>query len=305
MAADGRLDGHVALVTGGTSGIGAEIVRELAASGATVLVHGRDREKGERLVAAVETETGNDGLSVHTADFTDFEAVRALAAEVREAHDSLDVLVNNAGTWQGERRLVEVPAGEAVEFTFAVNHLAHFLLTALLADRLAASDADPARVVTTSSQLHQRATFDLDAVVGPEGPTGVDAYAHSKLANVLFTAELARRLPKGVVANACHPGTAPATALARDGRSVAGLVWKAFGVVGRFLPWVVDSPAAAAETPVYLARSPETADASGAYFADCERREASWEARDRDAQQRLWIWSVERLDVAVPPVLQR
>lgn len=298
-------DGDAVLVTGSTSGIGREVALNIAETGATVLVHGRDEAAARETVATLH----GDGHDYVLADFADLSEVDALAERVLVGYDRLDCLVNNAGTWQGERRLVEVPGSEeGVELTFAVNHLAPFLLTSLLAQRLVATgtrrneesegdaDADtggdPARVVTVTSGLHRRARLDLDAVRGPEGPTGRDAYALSKLANVLFTAELARRLPESVTANCCHPGTSPATALARDGSSFAGLVWRLFGVVGG-LVGVTDSPAEAAETPTYLATSPDVAGFSGEYFRDREAVPPGDGALDREAQRELWQRSVE------------
>jgi len=316
-------DGDVVLVTGSTSGIGRETARNLADTGATVLVHGRDAERARETVARLPGE----GHDWYLADFADLGDVRDLAGDVLADYDRLDCLVNNAGTWQGERRLVDVPGSEeGVEFTFAVNHLAPFLLTHLLADRLEAtgekrksssdgvesddegeSDGegepggydgpDPARIVTVSSGLHRRATLDLDAVRGPEGPSGVDAYALSKLANVLFTAELARRVPETVTANCCHPGTSPATALARDGSSVSGLGWRLFGIVGK-LTGFTDSPAEAAETPTYLATSPEVGGMSGEYFEDREAVPPGDGALDREAQQELWQVSREWTGIA-------
>ncbi|MFC7141210.1 SDR family NAD(P)-dependent oxidoreductase [Halosimplex aquaticum] len=298
-------DGHVVLVTGSTDGIGAETARNLAETGATVLVHGRDRQKGERLVASLP---GTDH-AFYAADFTDPAAIRDLAEAVSAEFDRLDVLVNNAGTFQSQRRLVDLPGSdEGVEMTFAVNHLGPFLLTNLLADRLAAtgelraSDApdgerDPARVVTVSSDLHRDVVLDLDGVRGPAGPSGMDAYNHSKLANVLFTAELAQRLPDSVTANSCHPGVSPTTALTRESARVFGLVWSLYGVVGGALGRT-DSPAESAETQTYLARSPDVTGVTGEYFDDCEPVAPGDGATDRDAQRRLWRASVEWVGLA-------
>ncbi|ELZ29511.1 oxidoreductase [Halosimplex carlsbadense 2-9-1] len=301
-------EGHVALVTGSTSGIGAETARNLAATGATVVVHGRDRTAGERLVA----ELPGDGHAFYAADYTDFDEVRGLADAVLADFDRLDCLVNNAGTWQGDRELVAVPGiDDGVELTFAINHLATFRLTNRLADRLAATgerraeeagerergtDAgvDPARVVTVSSDLHRRAELDLDAVRGPGRMSGVGAYGLSKLANVLFTFELARRLPESVTANCCHPGVSPSTGLSRNGSLVAGLGWKLFGAVGR-LTGTVDTAAESAETQTFLASSPEVATVTGEYFDDCEAVSPAAAAADRDAQRELWRASVEWL----------
>jgi len=299
-------EGHVALVTGSTSGIGAETAHNLAATGATVLVHGRDRAAGEALLA----ELPGDDHAFYAADYTDFDEVGALADAVLADFDRLDCLVNNAGTWQGDRRLVAVPGiDEEVDLTFAVNHLATFLLTHRLADRLAATgqrraeeanggeaadDTDPARVVTVSSDLHRRAELDLDGVRGPDGPSGVTAYGHSKLANVLFTYELARRLPASVTANCCHPGVSPSTGLSRNGSLVAGLGWKAFGLVGR-LTGMVDTAAESAETQTYLASSPAVTGVTGEYFDDREAVRSAEASYDRDAQRALWGASVEWL----------
>ncbi|QPV64632.1 SDR family NAD(P)-dependent oxidoreductase [Halosimplex litoreum] len=308
-AADGDSvldEGHVALVTGSTSGIGAETARNLAATGATVVVHGRDRPAGEALVA----ELPGDDHAFYAADYTDFDEVRGLADAVLADFDRLDCLVNNAGTWQGDRTLVAVPGiDDGVDLTFAVNHLATFLLTNRLADRLAVTGerraeeadgentdagADPARVVTVSSDLHRRAELDLDGVRGPDGPSGVGAYGHSKLANVLFTFELARRLPESVTANCCHPGVSPSTGLSRNGSLLAGLGWKAFGLVGR-LTGTVDTAAESAETQTYLARSHEVATVTGEYFDDREVVRPAEASYDRDAQRDLWRTSVDWL----------
>ena len=296
----------VALVTGSTAGIGAETARNLAETGATVLVHGRDRSKGERLVE----DLPGDGHAFYTADFTDPAEVRDLADAVLSEFDRLDVLVNNAGTWQGDRRLIDLPGtDDGVEMTFVVNHLAPFLLTNLLADRLAATgerrmegragadgdpSVDPARVVTVSSALHRRATLDLESVVGPSATTGSDAYGHSKLANVCFTLELAERLPEQVTATCCHPGVSPSTSLSRDGSSILGFGWKLYGVVGTLFG-LTDSIAESAETQTYLARSPAVSGVTGEYFDDREAVRSAEASYDRDAQRALWGASVEWL----------
>jgi len=285
----------VVLVTGSTSGIGREIANNVAAAGATVLVHGRDREAGRATVDALP----GDDHAFYRADFADLSAVRDLAAAVRDDIDALHGLVNNAGTWQRERRLVSVPGCEdGVETTFAVNHLAPFLLTHLLCDRLRAGgdaggdEGDPARVVAVSSEVHMRADLTLSGARGPDGPAGMAAYAQSKLANVMFTYGLARRLPDGVVANACHPGATPATALAREASPLMTLGWRLFGLVGKVVD-VTDSTAEAAATPTYLVGSRAAADANGQYFEDCERSRSAEASHDRSAQRDLWERSSE------------
>jgi NAD(P)-dependent dehydrogenase (short-subunit alcohol dehydrogenase family) len=237
------------------------------------------------------------------ADFAALDEVSALAEGVRDDAGELDVLVNNAGTWQDERRLVAA-TGEGsdgtsahVEFTVAVNHCAHFLLTAELWDVLLAGEGG--RVVTVASGVHRGADFALDALTGPDGPTGQTAYAHSKLANVLFAAELARRAQDiGVTSNSCHPGVVPSTHLARDARGPSSCVWKVLGLVGRLVPFgPVTNEREAARTQYYLASSPEVADVSGAYFADEEPTRPSATARNEGNARRLWEWTAEVVDV--------
>jgi NAD(P)-dependent dehydrogenase (short-subunit alcohol dehydrogenase family) len=308
-------DDHVALVTGSTSGIGREVALNLAEAGATVLVHGRDETAARETVAELRGESHDFFL----ADFGDLADVEALADRVLAEYDRLDCLVNNAGTWQGERHLVAVPGADDVELAFVVNHLAPFLLTHRLADRLAATgrrrvgradgaeggkadgeggdsdetDAgpDPARVVTVSSGLHRQAELDLEAVRGSDAIVGVESYSHSKLANVVFTAELSRRLPETVVANCCHPGSVPSTDLSRDGSLLPKLGWSLFGLVGG-LVGLTDSVTDAAETPTYLATAPETAEFSGEYFEDRKPVPPGDGALDRGVQQELWDRSV-------------
>ena len=313
-------DGNVALVTGSTNGIGAQTARNLAETGATVIVHGRDRSKGERLV----DELPGAGHAFYAADFTETDEIRALADAVRSEYDRLDVLVNNAGTWQGDPRLIDLPGSdEGVEMTFVVNHLAPFLLTNLLADRLAATGeqraeereeeraessadanprADPARIVTVSSDLHRGTALDLNGVRGPSAMGGSDAYGHSKLANVCFTFELAQRLPEQVTATCCHPGVSPSTSLARDGSPIIGLGWKLYGVVGGLFG-LTDSISESAETQTYLARSPGVTGVTGEYFDDREVVSPADAATDRDAQRRLWRTSAEWLGLDDDEVL--
>jgi len=300
--------GAAVLVTGGTSGIGRETVRLLAGDATTVLVHGRDRERGERVCETVRRETPGEA-HFFAADFADVDAVRELAAAVSDDVDGLDALVNNAGTWQGERRLVDATGERSdgsragVECTTAVNHCAHFLLTAELWEELVADGGG--RVVTVASALHRGTAFDVDALLGPEGPSGQTAYAHSKLANVLFARELARRAAgTGVTSNSCHPGIVPGTDLARNARGPGYYFWKAFGAVGRVLPFgPVTDDREEARTQYYLASDPAVADVTGAYFADLERTTANEAARSEANAERLWEWTADV--VGVDPTFAR
>lgn len=280
------LDGRTVLVTGSTSGIGRETALALARLGATVLVHGRDRTAGQTVVDAVR-EAGAGG-SFYRADFADWDAVRGLAERIREDHDRLDALVNNAGGYFPGRG-----TAEGVDYTFAVNHFAPFLLTLELLPALRA--APEGRVVTVASEAHRGASLPLDDLEAGRSFSGWHGYARSKLANVLFTFELARRVDDAT-ANCLHPGVIPGSGitrfLPRPLSSAAGL----FGV----LPGV-DSVADGAVTPVYLVAAPAVAGTTGAYFENCRERRASAAARDRGVQRRLWDLSVELTAPTVRP----
>ena len=273
---------HVALVTGATDGIGRATAVRLARRGATVLVHGRDEAKARAVVEAVRSASDPaDGRS-YRADFADRAAVRDLAERVRADHDGLDLLVNNAGTWQGNHR--RAAGWDDVEYTVAVNHLAPFLLTNLLAPALV--ERAPARVVTVSSGLHTRGDVsDLEALFFPATFDARGAYADSKLANVLFAVELADRLAGTAVAShAVHPGTIPSTSLARDTGGLSRAVWTLMGLV----PGLTASPADGARAVEYAATGPDLADRSGCYVVDSGTREPAPAARDAALRERLW-----------------
>ncbi|MFC4450757.1 SDR family oxidoreductase [Halorussus aquaticus] len=281
---------RVVLLTGATSGIGREAARKLAERGATVLFTGRDREAGADVLSAVRAAAPESGGEFYPVDFADFDAVRELARTVRTEYDRLDALVNNAGTSRSERRTTE----DGVELTFAVNHLAPFLLTNLLAPRLRASA--PARVVTTSSALHENGSLsDLDAVVRGEEFDALDAYADSKLANVLFTRELADRLAgTGVTANCVHPGWIPGTRLVRNATGFSRLFTSAASLVASVAPvGPFESVSGAADALVSLATSDEVADVSGAYFDRRERASPAAAVNDEELRTRLWRRSAE------------
>jgi NAD(P)-dependent dehydrogenase (short-subunit alcohol dehydrogenase family) len=254
------------LITGATDGIGKQTALELAGLGAAVLLHGRDRAKGERVLAEIRAATGNKRLSLLIADLASLNQVRALAAEVRAACPRLDVLVNNAAVHIPQRQITE----DGIETTFAVNHLAPFLLTNLLLDLLKASA--PARIVNVSSDAHLGATIDFDNLQGERRYSGVDAYRLSKLGNVLFTFELAERLRgTGVTANCLHPGVIATKLLHGGWPQLRG-----------------DNLAAGALTTVYLATSSEIADISGRFFLNQRIAKASELADDVALRQRFW-----------------
>lgn len=283
--ADVDLSDRTVLVTGATAGVGRETALALGRLGATVLVHGRDAEKGAAVVDELARTDAADAAFA-AADFTSLDAVRALAAEASAY--GVDVLVNNAGAYFAEGALTEA----GVERTFAVNHLAPFLLTDLLAPDLPADG----RVVTVASAVHRRAELDLESTRSVETYDGLAAYRHSKLANVLFTRELARRVDQP--ANCLHPGFVPGSAIWRNAsRRVAlfvGLVRRLPRALSRH---VAETVADAAATPVYLAGAPEVGATTGRYFVDCESVDPAPQAQDDAAARRLWTWSAEVVGV--------
>lgn len=275
--------GQTVLITGSTDGIGREAALAVGRLGAHVLVHGRSRRKADRVVERIESTAGS--AHAYTADFASLDRVRELAEAVRTDVDAIDVLANNAGTSYPEGR---DPSG-GVEPTLGVNHLAPFLLT----HRLLPSIPDDGRIVTTASSAHRGGELDFESLEGSDESDRFSAYARSKLANVLFTRELARRLERRT-ANCFHPGFIPGSALWRK----APIYVRAFTVALSFLPGalarqVVDTPSTGAATLVYLAVSGAVEDVTGRYYVDCEQREPSPTARDDDLARRLWEWSEE------------
>ena len=274
----------VALITGATSGIGRATAMALAAKGATVVVHGRSREKAEETAHAVSEATGAHTVEPIVADFAELDQVRRMAAEFRTRHSRVHVLVNNAGLVAFDRRTT----ADGFEAHFGVNHLAPFLLTNLLLERLKASA--PARIVNVSSALHARGRIDFDDLQTKRGYRSVGAYAASKLANVLFTTELARRLDgTGVSANSLHPGVV-ATGLGADASGVVGFGW-------RMAKMFMIKPEKGARTSIYLATSPEVEGVSGRYFDNCREVPTSAAARETDTAARLWQVSADLADL--------
>jgi NAD(P)-dependent dehydrogenase (short-subunit alcohol dehydrogenase family) len=273
------------LLTGGTSGLGLATARALARDGATVVITGRSAERCE--AAAAETSAA-DWI---VADFGDLSQAAALADEFKRRYDRLDVLVNNAGAVFQRRQLTAA----GVEKTLAVNHLAPFLLTTRLLDTLAASA--PARVVNVTSGAHVVGRMDFDDLELARVYRPFRAYARSKLANIMFTNELARRLAgTGVTANAVHPGLLRTGIGAKGGR-LTGLGWAL--IMLRWRSSLVE-PEQAAQALVHLACSPDVDGVTGTYFEGEAATEPSPEAGDADACARLWSLS-EELVASVRP----
>jgi NAD(P)-dependent dehydrogenase (short-subunit alcohol dehydrogenase family) len=280
--------GMQALVTGSTSGIGRAAALALGRLGADVIVHGRDEAAGAAVVDDLAA-VGADATFV-AADFADVASVRGLADTVRAETDGLDVLCNNAGGLFRDGRLTDL----GIERTFHVNHLAPFLLTADLLDHL----RDGGRVVTTASAAHNGVSLDLDRVGRVESYSGLWAYSHSKLANVLFGAELARRLAadgRDLTSNSIHPGAIPGSGFSRF---LPGPLPRLVGALDA-VPGVTSVADGAAEL-LFVAVSPRTADISSRYFSGRQPTLPSTAARDTDAAGRLWTFSADTLGVDEP-----
>jgi NAD(P)-dependent dehydrogenase (short-subunit alcohol dehydrogenase family) len=276
------LDGRTIIVTGGNSGIGKEAAAELAAVGAQVVIAARNRAKGEAALVEIKERTGSDRVELADLDLASMASIRAFADAFLASHDRLDVLLNNAGLTL--RRRSETLDG--FETTFGVNHLGHFLLTSLLRDRLVASA--PSRVVNVSSDAHRyaRRGLDFDDLMSTKRYRPWITYARSKLANILFTRELARRLDgTGVTANCLHPGFV-ASNFAREGDT--GALGNVAMILGR--PFAV-SVATGAQTSVFLASSPNVDGVTGQYFAKSTLAKPSAAANDDEAARRLWTVS--------------
>jgi NAD(P)-dependent dehydrogenase (short-subunit alcohol dehydrogenase family) len=270
------MHGATVLVTGGTGGIGLATATGLAGLGARVGIVGRSATRGEAAAAAVRRQVPSAQVDVFAADLSAQSEVRRLAARVEAAYARLDVLVNNVGGYWAHRHVT----ADGLEHTFALNHLAPFLLTHELRELLVASA--PARVVTVSSGAQAMGRIDLEDLQGERSYNGQRAYNQSKLANVLFTYELARRLEgTGVTATVLHPGVVR-TAF---GREDAGRFMRLmFPVVTPFMK----TPEQGAVTSVYLASSPEVDGVTGAYYANRRPKKSSRASHDRDLARRLW-----------------
>ncbi len=281
MAQQENMQGKVCLVTGASSGIGHELAKALARTGATVVTVSRGGGSGDEKTSQIRRETGNSEVIFMPADLSSTSEVRNLAARFKARFDRLDVLVNNAGIFMSKRQLTE----DGYEKTFALNHLAPFLLTHLLMEPLVRSA--PARIITTSSKAESFGKMNFDDLM-LENYGGWKAYGQSKLANLLFTYELSKRLlGTGVAANAFHPGgVATGFGLNND-----GFVSLLFGTVIRPL---LKTPEEGAQSGIYLASSPNAEGVTGRYYIDEMPATSSKRSYDVNTQKRLWTES-ERL----------
>lgn len=271
---------NVVVVTGATSGIGLVAAERLAANGARMVLVARDRARGDAALAAIGKVSPRTDHTLHLADLSRLAETKRIAAEVAAAESRIDVLINNAGALFNHRQVT----ADGLEMTFAVNHMAYFVLTEGLRERLAASA--PARIVNTASAAHRGAKLDFDDLQSARNYRGFSVYGRSKLCNILFTRELARRLQgSGVTANCLHPGFVAT----RFGDASGGIVGSLIGVAKRF----AITPEKGAETIVHLASAPEVAQATGGYFAKCRPATPTREAQDDASARRLWAASAE------------
>ena len=268
--------GKIVLVTGGTSGIGKATARGLASLGAHVAITGRDRGRVEAVAVEIRGATGNPRVDAFGADLSSQGEVRRLAAEVLDSYPRLDVLINNVGGFWATRHVTV----DGLERTFAVNHLAAFLLTDLLLDRLKASA--PSRVVTVSSGAQSMGTLDFEDLQGERIYSGQTAYNQSKLASVMFTYELARRLDgTGVTATVLHPGVVNTAFGAEDPSRI-------FKLIVPFVRPFMKTPEQGAATSIYLASSSAVEGITGRYFANRKPKRSNERSYDAEAASRLW-----------------
>ena len=269
------MHGKVVLITGATDGIGRVTAEALAQAGAEITLVARNPQKTAAVAQEIRQKTGNPKIEMITADLSTQSGVRQVAETFLQTHNRLDVLINNAGAVFMSRKTSQ----DGYEMSFALNHLAYFLLTHLLLDLLKASA--PARIVNVSSAAHGGARGIAEDVENPRSFSGWSAYSQSKLANVLFTYELARRLQgTGVTVNALHPGFVATN----FGRSNGGL----FQALFRLFQLGAITPEQGAETSIYLASSPEVAGVTGKYFDRCKAVSSSKVSHDEGLAHNLW-----------------
>ena len=282
----GEMDNKIVLVTGATNGIGKAAALELAKKSAKVVIVGRNPAKTQATVSEIKLQSGSTAVELLIADLSSMAEVRRLAEEFRQRYARLDVLVNNAGAYFASRQ----ETVDGYEQTFALNHLSYFLLTNLLLDMLKASA--PARIVNVSSDAHS-AKFNFDDLQSTQsyGSAGFGVYGQSKLANILFTYELARRLAgTGVTVNALHPGVV-STGFGENNR---GLMRVAMKIMHRFAM----SPEKGAETITYLASSSEVEGVTGKYWDKSKAIQSSAGSYDEADQKRLWEISEQMTGLA-------
>jgi NAD(P)-dependent dehydrogenase (short-subunit alcohol dehydrogenase family) len=282
------MQNKIVMVTGATNGIGLESAKALAAQGATIIGVGRNPQKCADVAQQIKAATGNSKVEFLVADLSVQAQVRQMATTFKQKYNRLDVLLNNAGSYFVKRETNV----DGQEMTWALNHLNYFLLTDLLLDVLQASA--PARIVNVSSMAHSGAKrINFEDVEFKTGYSGWPAYSHSKLANVMFTYELARRLQgTKVTANVLHPGFVDTG----FGHNNSGLIGSGLALVQKI---VAKKPEQGAATSIYLASSPQVEGVTGKYFSDSKEAKSSAASQDVAAQQRLWALSEQMVGAKV------
>ena len=269
------MQGKTVVITGGTSGIGEVAAKELARMGARIIVVARDKSRADATLARLRQCGPGLAHCAHLADLTRIAEMKRVAAEIAAEEPRIDVLINNAGALFGSRQITP----DGLECTFALNHMSYFVVTELLRDRLVVSA--PARIVSTASGAHEGAVLDFDDLQSEKNYGATKAYGRSKLCNILFTRELARRVKDtGVTANCLHPGFVATRFGDQSGGVISPLV--------RLAKFFAISPEEGAKTIVYLASSPEVAGITGQYFYKCRATQPSRAARDDKAALLLW-----------------
>ena len=266
---------RVIVITGATSGIGQIAAVELAGMGARLVLVARDRTRGEAALAQLRDAGPKAAHTIHYADLSSIAEMKRVANEIAAAEPRIDVLINNAGALFSYRRVTS----DDLEMTFATNHMSYFVLTLGLADRLRATPG--ARVVNTASDAHKGAKLDFDDLQAAKSYRGFAVYGRSKLCNILFTRELAKRWrDTGVTVNCLHPGFVATSFGNQSGGALSRVI--------RFAKWFAISPEKGARTIVYLASSGEVANTTGGYFFKCKPAEPTKEAQDDESAKRLW-----------------
>jgi len=274
------MQGKVVVITGATSGIGEVAAQRLADMGARIVLVARDKTRGEAALTRLRSGDKSLSHSIHYGDLSRISEMKRLAVEIAAAEPRIDVLINNAGAMFGSRQMTE----DNLELTFAINHMAYFLLSQGLRERLLASS--PARIVNTASDAHKGRVLDFEDLQSTKGYSALNVYGRSKLCNILFTRELSRRWRgRGVTVNCLHPGFVATRFGDRSGGflSLGMRLAKTFAI----------SPEKGAQTIVYLASSPDVASVSGEYFYQCRPATPTTEACDDAAAKRLWIESAK------------
>ena len=266
----------VCLITGATSGIGKETAVALAKIGSTIIVNGKDEKRGEETIAEIKRISGNENVELMIANLSSLNEVRKFAGKLKAKYDKLDVLINNAAVFYTSRNL----SIDGIEMQFAVNHLSHFLLTNLLLETLKKSNS--ARIINVSSNAHYQGMINFDDINFEKRYFGWTVYCQSKLANVLFTYELADRLdPKQITVNALHPGTVRTNIVGKYASFIYRLGWN----LQKPLMLPVEE---GAKTSIYLASSEEVKGITGLYFVKCKSQKSSDMSYDKMLARKLW-----------------